>query len=69
MLAAVARVFGDNDISIRSMEQVGMGDEARLVFVTHEALEGNVRRTLSELRQLDVVEDIGGILRVFGEAK
>ncbi|MCL4434146.1 MAG: homoserine dehydrogenase [Actinobacteria bacterium] len=66
VLASVARVFGDNDISIRSMEQVGMGDEARLVFVTHEALEGNVQRTLTELRQLDAVEDIGGILRVFG---
>jgi homoserine dehydrogenase len=66
VLASVAQVFGDNDISIRSMEQVGMGDEARLVFVTHEALEGNVQRTLTELRQLDVVEDVGGILRVFG---
>ena len=35
MLAAVAGVFGDHRVSIRSMEQEGLGAEARLVFVTH----------------------------------
>ena len=35
MLAAVAGVFGDHGVSIRSMEQEGLGDEARLIFITH----------------------------------
>ena len=33
-------VFGDHGVSIRSMEQVGLGDEARLIFLTHVARDG-----------------------------
>jgi len=68
VLAAVAQVFGDNGVSIRSMEQVGLGDEARLIFLTHVAREGDVHRTLDGLRELEVVDHIGGVLRVLGES-
>ena len=67
VLAAVAEVFGTHSVSIRSMEQVGLGDEARLVFITHLALEADVQATLSGLRNLDAVERIGGLLRVIGQ--
>ena len=50
VLAAVAQVFGDHGVSIRSMEQVGLGDEARLIFLTHVARAGDVRRTIDGLR-------------------
>jgi homoserine dehydrogenase len=67
VLASVAQLFGDNGVSIRSMEQVGLGDEARLIFLTHVAREGDVQRTLSGLRSLDVVDHVGGVLRVLGD--
>jgi homoserine dehydrogenase len=67
VLAAVAQIFGDNGVSIRSMEQVGLGAEARLIFLTHVAREGDVQRTLEGLRRLDVVDHIGGVLRVMGD--
>ena len=67
VLAAVAQLFGDNGVSIRSMEQVGLGDEARLIFLTHVAREGDVQNTLSGLRRLDVVDHVGGVLRVMGD--
>ncbi|HUY21969.1 MAG TPA: homoserine dehydrogenase [Acidimicrobiales bacterium] len=67
VLAAVARVFGDHGVSIRSMEQVGLGDEARLIFLTHVAREGDVQRTLDDLRGLEVVGHVGGVLRVLGD--
>jgi len=67
VLAAVAQLFGDNGVSIRSMEQVGLGDEARLIFLTHVAREGDVQRTLSGLRGLEVVDHVGGVLRVMGD--
>jgi homoserine dehydrogenase len=67
VLASVARVFGENGVSIRSMEQVGLGDEARLIFLTHVARQGDVGRTLGGLRRLDVVGHIGGVLRVMGD--
>jgi homoserine dehydrogenase len=66
VLAAVAGVFGENRVSIRSMEQVGLGDEARLVFITHTAVERDVQATLEGLARLDAVERVGGLLRVVG---
>jgi homoserine dehydrogenase len=66
VLAAVAGVFGEHAVSIRSMEQLGMGDEARLVFLTHVARQGDVMATLDGLRSLEVVEHIGGVMRVLG---
>ena len=67
VLAAVAGVFGRHGVSIRSMEQEGLGDGARIAFITHEALERNLQATLHDLRGLDVVTDIRGVLRVIGE--
>lgn len=66
VLAAVASVFGRHDVSIRSMEQVGLGSEARLVFITHSALEADVQATIEELRDLGSVDRIGCVLRVIG---
>ncbi len=67
VLASVARVFGDNDVSIRSMEQEGYAGEARLLFVTHPAREGDLRSTLAALGDLDAVERIGGVMRIVGD--
>ena len=39
---------------------------ARLVFVTHPAYERDVQACLGELRHLDVVHSLGGLLRVIG---
>jgi homoserine dehydrogenase len=64
VLAQVARVFGDHGVSIRSMEQDGLGDRARIIFITHVARESDVQATLAELRALDTVRQVNGLLRV-----
>ena len=64
VLASVASVFGKHGVSIRSMEQEGLGGEARIVFITHSSLERNVHSTLDELRALDCVIQIGTKIRV-----
>ncbi len=69
VLAAVTTIFGDHDVSIRSMEQEGYAGEARLLFVTHLAREGDIRDTLAELSRLDTVEQIGGVMRIVGDAE
>ncbi len=66
VLHAVTGVFARHEVSIRAAEQEGLGDDARLVFITHEAQEAAVQATLRELRDLDVVERVGGFLRVIG---
>ena len=66
VLHAVTGVFARHGVSIRAAEQEGNGPEARLVFITHEANESAVQATVRELRELDVVRSIGGLLRVIG---
>ncbi len=66
VLARVAGVFGDHGVSIRSMEQEGLGEGARLIFISHAALESDVQSTLHDLRELDVVRAVGSVLRVVG---
>ena len=67
VLAAVAGIFGEHRVSIRSMEQIGLGDEARLVFLTHKAREADMATTLKDLEALPSVERVGVLLRVLGE--
>jgi homoserine dehydrogenase len=69
VLHAVSGVLGGHQVSIRLMEQetVLAGDSsAHLVFVTHPAYERDVQACLRDLRHLEVVRRIGGVLRVIG---
>ncbi|HEX2273572.1 MAG TPA: homoserine dehydrogenase [Acidimicrobiales bacterium] len=66
VLEKVAGVTARHGVSILKMEQVGLGDEARLVLVTHTAAERAVQATIHDLRQLDVVDRVGTLLRVVG---
>jgi homoserine dehydrogenase len=67
VLHAVSGVFAEHSVSIRSMEQEGLGDDARIVFITHDAAEAAVQATLHDLRQLDVVRKVASVLRVVGQ--
>ncbi len=67
VLAAVAGVFGRHGVSIRSMEQEGLGDQARIIFITHVACEGDMRATLDDLRHLEAVRQVGSVLRVIAD--
>jgi homoserine dehydrogenase len=66
VLEKVAGVTARHDVSIQSMVQDGLGDEARLIFITHTARERDMQATLADLRELDVVERVGTLLRVIG---
>jgi homoserine dehydrogenase len=64
VLAAVAGIFGKNNVSIKSMEQSGFGTEARLSFLTHEALTRDVHNTIEDLSKLESVDSVGACIRV-----
>ena len=66
VLHAVTGVFARHDVSIRAAEQEGNGPQARLVFITHAAREADVQATVRELRDLESVRQVGGLLRVIG---
>ena len=67
VLRAIAEVFERHGVSISSMEQAGLGENARLIFITHLAKEADVQATLRDLRELDVIHAINSVLRVIGE--
>jgi homoserine dehydrogenase len=67
VLAAIANEFGQHGVSIKSMEQRGIGDDARLVFITHRARESALSATLDALRNVEAVHRVGSMLRVLGD--
>jgi len=64
VLARVAAVFGEQDVSIRSMVQEGGGDAAELVFLLHPAREARFFAALERLSGLDEVQGEPSVVRV-----
>ena len=70
VMAAIATVLGDRGISLASVvqkESVVLGDDvpgAEIVLTTHQANEAAVQDALTVLRQMNVVRNIGSLLRV-----
>jgi homoserine dehydrogenase len=64
VLAQIASVIGDNNVSIESMVQLGRGDEATLLFITHPSPEKDHRSALEALGDLDVVRQVASVIRV-----
>jgi homoserine dehydrogenase len=67
VLARIAQVFAQHDVSIQTVRQNGRGDEAQLVIVTHRASDAALSATVASLRGLDVVRDVTSVMRVEGE--
>ncbi len=66
VLAQIAGVLGDHDVSIRSVWQEGRGGAATLILVTHEAVEANQRAAVEAIGDLDVVKQVAATIRVIG---
>jgi homoserine dehydrogenase len=60
-------VFARHDVSIATVRQVGHGDTAQLVIVTHTAPDAALRATVDDLRDLEFVGSVASVLRVEGE--
>ena len=67
VLAAVTRVLDEHGVSIKSVVQRGLGENARLVMVTHPVLESRLRSAIEELRQLEFVRSEPRTIRVIEE--
>jgi homoserine dehydrogenase len=67
VLAQVAQILGMQDISVKSVDQRGMGDQARLVMVMHPAKESSVAAALQLISQLDFLRSPPRAIRVIEE--
>ena len=64
VLAQVAATIGDAQVSIASMVQIGRGESATLIFITHPAPESHHRQAAAVLGTLDIVSQVAATIRV-----
>ena len=67
VLAAVTQVLGDHALSIKSVVQRGLGENARLVMVTHAVLESRLRAALAQVGNFDFMRSEPRAIRVIEE--
>jgi homoserine dehydrogenase len=67
VLAQIATVFGESGVSIKSVWQEGLGDEATLLIVTHNTAEASQRAARQALDGLEVVKQVAAVIRVESE--
>jgi homoserine dehydrogenase len=67
VLAQIAKVLGDKQVSVKSVVQKGMGDNARLVMVMHEVAEGLFVAAVREISKLSLLRSPPRYIRVIEE--
>jgi homoserine dehydrogenase len=67
VLAQVAKVLGDNGISVKSVVQRGLGEDARLVMVIHECAEDAFLRAVDQIASLSFMRSPPRYIRVIEE--
>jgi homoserine dehydrogenase len=65
VLASLASIFGDFDVSIESVvQQARPGGDAEIVWITHRCVEANFRAALDVIARLPIVTEIQNWIRV-----
>ena len=67
VLAQVAKVLGDHGVSVKSVDQRGHGDDARLVMVMHECRESDFYAAVDGIAPLDFLRSPPRAIRVIEE--
>jgi homoserine dehydrogenase len=67
VLAQIAEVLGDNEVSVRSVVQRGMGDEAQLIMVMHPVSEKRFEAALEKIAKLSFLRSPPRSIRVIEE--
>jgi len=67
VLAQVAKVLGDHGVSVKSVNQRGMGNDARLVMVMHECRESDFYAAVGGIAPLDFLRSPPRAIRVIEE--
>ena len=67
VLAQVAQVLASHGVSVKSVVQKGLADQARLVMVTHPVLESRFDAAMKQIAGLDVLRAPPRAIRVLEE--
>ncbi|NMC27090.1 MAG: homoserine dehydrogenase [Syntrophomonadaceae bacterium] len=70
VLAGIAGVFGNHEVSIDTVIQKGSRDgKAELILITHLVKEKSLQESLAVLRGMDIVSDINNVVRLEGVSR
>jgi homoserine dehydrogenase len=65
VMAHIAKIFGDNNVSLASVLQKQKDNPVvPLVFITHHVKEKNLKKSLNEIKELDDVVEVKSVIRV-----
>jgi len=67
VLAQVAQALALHEVSVKSVVQKGLGDQARLVMVVHPVLESRFEAAMQEIGALEVLRKPPRAIRVLEE--
>jgi homoserine dehydrogenase len=67
VLANIAQVLGDHEVSVKSVVQRGIGEDARLVMVVHECLESRFSAAVEAIAELEEMRSPPRSIRVIEE--
>ena len=69
VLSKISGILGDHGISIKSVHQKGRktNGSVPIVMVTHRAKESNVKKAVSEIRRLNVIQEKPVLIRIEDE--
>lgn len=66
VLAAVAKIFGEHNVSIDTfIQKERHGDTAEIVLTTESVVERDFNASVALCKQLDVVKEVSSIIRVY----
>jgi homoserine dehydrogenase len=63
----VTQVLGEQGVSIKSVVQRGLGENARLVMVTHQVVESRLRAAIALLEASEFIRSTPRTIRVIEE--
>jgi homoserine dehydrogenase len=67
VLAQIAKILGDKEVSVKSVVQKGMGDNARLVMIVHPVAEGRFTAAVKQISKLALMRSAPRSIRVIEE--
>jgi len=67
VLAALMQALGEHRVSIKSVVQQDVGENARVVMVTHRVLESSLRAAVEQIGEFDFIRSVPRAIRVIEE--
>jgi homoserine dehydrogenase len=67
VLAEIAKILGDSGVSVKSVVQKGLGEQARLVMIVHSVPEGSFMEAVDQIADLEFMRAPPRAIRVIEE--